>query len=261
MRSPTTGSLISIAHEAGAAIQSARRRGLTVTEKQRGEVVTSADLASHDVLVRRFAQAFPDLPLLSEEGNTDFISGPMAVADELDGTSAFSAGSKQWGVMLALVDHGPTQGVIFLPDLEITISAEKGHGCELNGQPITVKADRPISDVLLGTELNNALTASDWQLLQTASGSFRAARCLASAAAAAHELLTGITHAYLNVRGGRIWDFAAIALAVAEAGGTATDPGGRSLEWNEIQMSFLATSGPRLLREFLEIRERAIHHA
>lgn len=253
MSAPPGDSLIAIAREAGAAIQGARRRGLAVGKKGSGELVTSADRASHDILVRRFAEHFPGVPLLSEEGDAGgFSSGPMLVADELDGTAPFAAGSSHWGVMLALVDREPIHGVIFLPDLEITISAEKGRGCKLNGNTIALKADGRAADLLLGTEINNVMEPADWRLVQTAAASFRAVRCLASAAASAHELLTGITHAYLNVRGGKIWDFAAISLAVAEANGTATDPSGRALQWNAVQMSFMATSGPALMRQLLE---------
>lgn len=253
MSNPPCDSLIAIAREAGAAIQSERTRGLAVSKKDFGEVVTSADQASHEILVRRFAKHFPGVPLLTEEGDArHFSSGPMLVADELDGTASFATGSRHWGVMLAWVDREPTHGVIFLPDLEIMISAEKGRGCKLNGRTIALKADGRLADLLLGTEVNNVMTPADWQLVQRAAASFRAVHCMASAAASAYELLTGITHAYLNVRGGKIWDFAAISLAVTEANGTATDPGGRALEWNSVQMSFMATSGPALLRQVLE---------
>jgi len=243
-------SLIAIAHEAGEAIQGARRRGLAAFEKSGGEIVTSADEASHDVLVRRFAEHFPGLPVLSEEGDRrDLGSGPILVADELDGTAPFCAGSKHWGIMLALIDREPTHGVIFLPDLDTMIAAEKGGGCRLNGRSIALNADVRMADVLLGTEINSALDSVDWKRVQSAAQAFRAVRCMASAAASTHELLTGVTHAYLNCRGGKIWDFAAVSLAVTEANGTAAAPDGRSLEWTSVQMGFMAASGWPLLRQ------------
>lgn len=232
-----------------------------MSKKGLGEVVTSADRVSHDILVRRFAEHFPGVPMLGEEGSFGtFGSGPMLVVDELDGTAPFAAGSRHWGVMLALIDGEPTHGVIFLPDLDITISAEKGRGCELNGSRVALKANGRLADLLLGTEINGAMNPADWQRVQKAAASFRAVRCLASAAASGCELLSGITHAYLNVRGGKIWDFAAISLAVTEANGTATDPSGRALEWNAVQMSFMATAGPALLQQVLELDGGALEH-
>ncbi len=242
--------LIAVAREAGAAAQRARAAGLAVSRKGSGEIVTSADRASHEVLAQRLAEHLPGVPLVSEEGDPGTLgSRPMLVADELDGTAPFAAGSRHWGVMLALLDREPTHGVIFLPDLGITIAAEKGRGCQLNVEPITLAAEAAPADLLLGAEINATMTPADWELLRRVSARFRAVRCMASAAASACELLTGITHAYLNVRGGKIWDFAAISLAVAEAKGTVTDPGGRALQWNGVPMSFLATSGPALLRQ------------
>lgn len=253
MRNSPSDSLIVIARDAGAAIQSARAGGLAISKKGFGELVTSADQASHDVLAHLFEEHFPGVPVLSEEGEVRNLgSGPMLVADELDGTAPFAAGSRHWGVMIALVDREPIHGVIFLPDLEIIISAEKGKGCRLNGNPVALNGEARSADVLLGAEINNAMTSEDWQFVRAGAACFRAVRCMASAAASAYELLTGITHAYLNVRGGKIWDFAAVSLAVTEANGTATDPSGRALEWNEVQMSFMATSGPAVMRQVLE---------
>lgn len=245
-------SLVAAAHEAGAVIQGVRKKGLVTSKKALSEIVTSADYASRDVLVSRLSKDVPGVPLVSEEGEHRTLSaGPVLVVDELDGTAPFAAGSKHWGILLALVEHEPTHGVIYLPDLGITISAEKGRGCTLNGSAVSLKADEPLDDLLLGTEINRSMAPDDWHLVQAATARFRAVRCTASAAASACELLTGLTHAYLNVRGGKIWDFAAVSLAVTEANGTATDPRGQALKWSEIQMGFMATAGPAVMRQML----------
>ena len=250
---PPLDSLIAIVREAGAAVQGERKKGLAISGKASGGIVTSADRASHDILARRCAERFPGVPLLGEEGEAGSPGpGPMLVADELDGTAPFAAGSGHWGVMLALVDREPTHGVIFLPDLEIMISAEKGRGCRLNGRPVALEADARLAGLLLGTEINDAMTPADWELVRRAVACCRAARCLASAAASACELLTGATHAYLNIRGGKIWDFAAISVAVTEAGGTATDPSGRALAWDALQMSLMAASCPGVMDQLVD---------
>jgi fructose-1,6-bisphosphatase/inositol monophosphatase family enzyme len=243
--------LSAIAREAGQVIRRVRAEGLALGTKSGGEIVTSADLASHELLRRRLFQDFPGVALVAEEcEDHDVPAAPFLLVDELDGTAPFAAGSAHWGVMIALVDRIPRCGVIHLPDLAVTVTSELRRGTRLNGERVRLRPDVRLQDALLGTEINRHLTMLDWQRLQHASRAVRAVRCTASAAASAFELLNGVTHVYLNLRGGKLWDFAAPALAIAEGGGIIATATGDALRWNALQTSFFAAAGANLMLEW-----------
>lgn len=245
-----------IAREAGAIAQGARAEGLAVTAKAQGEIVTSADRAVHTGLMAAFARHFPGLPLLTEESPRHAIpAGPFLVADEIDGTAPFSAGSAQWGVMLAWMDPAPTHAVIHLPDLGVTITAAQGEGCWLNGGRVALRADDALGATLLGAEFNKRLRPEEWAWLQRLVSAARAVRATACSAASTHELLSGVTGLYVNPRGGRIWDFAAPALAISEAGGQICAPDGRPLAWDGVEMGLVAGANRGLLDTALALRK------
>ncbi len=238
-----------IARQAGAAILAARGHALEAWVKADNEPVTTADRAAHGVLMRALHRHFPGVPLLTEESTSHHIpDGPFIVVDELDGTVPFAAGTADWGVLLALVDGEPTLGVIHLPEQDVTITAARGRGCRLNGRSLSLSAGPGLSETLLGVEINGRLGEREWAALRRVCGRARAVRATACTAASAHELLKGTTNAYINLSGGRIWDFAAPALAISEAGGCVADRDGEPLRWNELHTSFLAACDAQLLR-------------
>jgi fructose-1,6-bisphosphatase/inositol monophosphatase family enzyme len=245
--------LVQIARATGAAILTARGRALDAWVKPGNELVTRADRDAHEVLINALIQYFPGLPCVTEESPAHRIpDGPFLVADELDGTVPFAAGSADWGVLLALVDQVPRLGVIHLPDRGVLITAARGGGCQLNGRPVALQSNPDESGMVLGLEINAGLQDGDWAVLRRAAGLARAVRATACTAASVHELLKGITQAYINPRGGRIWDFAAPALAIAEAGGCMSNCAGGPLRWDEIHMNFLAARSPQLLRSLTQ---------
>ncbi|MCK5770050.1 inositol monophosphatase family protein [Algiphilus sp.] len=250
--------LVHAAEAAGAAAARCRDRGLGVAEKAGGEIVTTADRASGGVLYEHFARLLPGVPVVSEEG-TERAPGPGAriVADELDGTAPFAAGAPDWGVMVALVDEAPLAAVIHLPALGATIAAERGAGCRINGEPVRVRCGADPADIVLGLEINARLDDADWDRLRAVTRTVRTARCTACSASSTLALLRGVTGAYLNLRGGRIWDFAAPALVIAEAGGTVRDPGGGALRWDAIPMGFAAAANAALLTRLVTVMDAA----
>lgn len=254
----TLEALERIAREAGTIAQTARAEGLAVTAKAQGEIVTSADRAVHVGLLTAFAHHFPGLPLLTEESpRHDVPDGSFLVADEIDGTAPFSAGSAQWGVMLAGMDPAPRHAVIHLPDLGVTLTAARGEGCWLNGNRVTLRGGDALGDALLGAEFNKRLRPEEWAWLQRLVGATRAVRATACSAASTHELLSGVTGLYINLRGGRIWDFAAPALIICEAGGQTCAPDGGPLVWDRVEMGLVAGANRGLLDAALALREEA----
>ena len=65
-------------------------------------------------------------------------------------------------------------------------------------------------------------------------------------------LLGGVTATYLN-QVAKIWDFAAIALAVEEAGGTCSHPDGQTFQWDSIPMQALFSANRQIHEEVLGV--------
>ena len=92
--------------------------GTQTSRKADGSPVTLADMAADDIIRSGLAEAFPDVPAVSEEQPASHIAeaGQCFIVDPLDGTRGFSRGSREFTVNIAYVENGdPIYGVIFAP--------------------------------------------------------------------------------------------------------------------------------------------------
>jgi 3'(2'), 5'-bisphosphate nucleotidase len=84
------------------------------------------DRSSHALILRLLRDAYPEDPILSEEGQDDarrLHSRRLWIVDPLDGTREFAEGRADWAVHVALaVDHQPVVGAVALPALGLTSS-------------------------------------------------------------------------------------------------------------------------------------------
>lgn len=121
-----------------------------VWEKSKNNPVTDADIAVNDHLERELKAARPDYGWLSEETQDDASrhSCPRTfVVDPIDGTRAFLAGRRSWGVAVAVIEDGrPIAGALVCPAKERTYLARSGGGARVNGAPIMARAEveRPV---------------------------------------------------------------------------------------------------------------------
>jgi fructose-1,6-bisphosphatase/inositol monophosphatase family enzyme len=245
--------LTEIARTAGRLALDARTRGLSEWTKDGNELVTSAELQIHAYVAAELSRRFPAVSLLTEESKAHAIPpGRFIVVDEIDGTAPFAAGADTWGVMIALIDEEPIAAVIHLPQKNVTITAERGHGCRIDGRRVGFRFAGTLRDAVAGADIASS-DDSAWRLIRDVAGRSRSLRSFGCVAAGALELLEGITQLYVNPAGGRIWDFAPIALAVTEAGGTASTADGSPLRWDRLDMSFLACASAALAQEVLAL--------
>src|SRR5215216_7759989 len=105
--------------------------------KSDGSFVTIADREAESYLRRRIAERFPDDGILGEEeGELEGRSGRRWIVDPIDGTFAFVHGVPLYGVLIAVeMDGQMSVGVVNMPALGEIVSASKGLGCFLNGEP------------------------------------------------------------------------------------------------------------------------------
>src|SRR5580698_6520528 len=99
-----------------------------VVQKSDQTPVTEADFASERVIVKMLTEAFPDIPIVSEEtAPEDGFRPPAArfwVVDPLDGTKEFIAKNGEFAVCIGLVeDERPVLGVVHGPAIATTYAA------------------------------------------------------------------------------------------------------------------------------------------
>lgn len=113
--------LVASALHAGKAIQAHYQSGpIHVASKADDSPVTQADIDAEAIILADLAQAFPDIPVVSEEaaaeGKMPKASARFFLVDPLDGTKEFISRNGEFTVNIALIDHGvPVAGVVLAP--------------------------------------------------------------------------------------------------------------------------------------------------
>jgi myo-inositol-1(or 4)-monophosphatase len=240
---------IEIAHEAGQILLS--HRGVGFELKGEYDLVTAADRASEQLVVKRLKERFPDHGIVAEEGgHAEMRSEYCWFVDPLDGTTNFAHGFPMWNVTLALARHGQVvAGVVFDPQHEELFAAERGAGARLNGAPIHVSKARFLNDSLVSTGFpsghrhKNVNIHFYYQLAMTTHGVRRGGSAAIDLAYTACGRLDGFWEFGLNP-----WDMAAGTLLIEEAGGRCSGMKGEPL----------ALRGPHLLADNGLIHEETI---
>ena len=106
---------------------------LTVDAKADDSPLTQADLASHRLITTRLREAFPDIPVVSEEdGERDaaIATAPrFFVVDPLDGTKEFIKKTGSFTVNIGLIEAGrPIAGIVHVPATGVTYGADSVAG-------------------------------------------------------------------------------------------------------------------------------------
>lgn len=151
MTSPLMRTLIETALEAGDEIERIYAEGCAAEEKQDGSPVTVADRHAELIILRRLAEAFPDVPVLAEEeacaGRIPELGRRFFCVDPLDGTRGFVARNGEFTVNIGLIEEGaPIAGVIYAPDMKLLYYGGRGEGAFRSrgkGEPEAIRPRRP----------------------------------------------------------------------------------------------------------------------
>lgn len=123
-------------------------------EKADHTLVTSADLAAHDILCQQLCELTPDWPILSEEHAHIHLTDRQQwdyywLVDPLDGTQEFVSRSGDFSTMIALICQGePILGFVYAPVCDTAYYALKGHGAyKITGQqgPIAIQCQHYVT--------------------------------------------------------------------------------------------------------------------
>lgn len=121
MSHPYLAPVIDLVRAAGQVILPHWRSGVQVHEKADASPVTAADLAAHHLLADGLRALDANIPVLSEEDCALSLAERAGwtrwwLVDPLDGTKEFIAGSEEFTVNVALIEHGRVLfGVVGIP--------------------------------------------------------------------------------------------------------------------------------------------------
>ncbi|MBB5017241.1 myo-inositol-1(or 4)-monophosphatase [Chitinivorax tropicus] len=194
------------------------------SRKYDGTLFTEADLASQEGLKRELPGIL-NAPVLGEEMSDEeqlalWESGHDGLwcVDPIDGTTNFVHGLPYFAISVAFLQKGrPVLGVIYNPCSDETFYAMQGVGAFMNGTRLPLKNHRPaISEAVAGVELKWLPGKLPARLMTVAP--FGSQRNLGASTLDWCWVAAGRFDLILH-GGQRLWDYAAGALILIEAGG------------------------------------------
>lgn len=221
------------------------------SHKADGSLFTEADAATQAALAEALPAIHP-APVLGEEMSeaeqrAAWLAGRDGLwcVDPIDGTSNFVAGVPYFAISVAFLVKGERQlGVVYDPIADELFSAVHGGGAHLNGQPLPLR--QPV------TELRRALAGVELKRIdRTLAGRLASWPPYASqrnfGASTLDWCYTAAGRFDIYVHGGqKLWDYAAGALILEEAGGRLASLSG-SFDVADIwERSVVASASPAL---------------
>ena len=223
----------------------------TISSKGRkGDLVTNVDLEVEEKIKEYLSLKTPDISIHAEESGKSVKSSELTwCIDPLDGTTNYSHGYPFFGTSIGLIyKNKPILGSISVPYLNEFYSACIGKGSYCNDKKIMVSKSNTLMDSLL-------VTGFSYDRFDTEDNNYaefcylthktRGVRRGGAAAVDLAFVASGKVDGYWE-RGLEIWDLAAGAIIVKEAGGLVSDyPNG---EFNLSSGRILACN-PKLEKE------------
>jgi myo-inositol-1(or 4)-monophosphatase len=221
------------------AVRAARRAGdvmirylnqleaLEVTDKGRNEFVTEVDHRAEQAIVEIIRDFYPHHAILAEErgqqGHHDF----EWIIDPLDGTTNFIHGFPVFAVSIAVRHKDQLEhAVVYDPLRQEIFSATRGQGALLDGRRIRVSRRLRLQEALIATGFPYRRVEDDIDgylaMLKTIMEQTAGIRRPGSAALDLCYVAAGRVDGFWEL-GLNIWDIAAGALLIREAGGRISD--------------------------------------
>ena len=209
-----------------------------ISEKQPGQLVTTADIESERILTRALADLLPGSVVVGEEGvaaapeRLDLVGGeaPVWVVDPVDGTQNFADGKPIFATMVALlIERRTVTSWIYEIMSDRMARAELGSGAFVEGERLHVAAPIAIE------KMRGRLSGRTAKRLDGKVGAIFNERC----AAFEYLAVAGGTAHFAVFRRLNPWDHAPGELMVREAGGYSRRLDGTDYVASEIDASLI----------------------
>jgi myo-inositol-1(or 4)-monophosphatase len=233
-----------------------RQGKIAFLEKADNNLVTEADLAAQEVIIKIIQDHFPGHSIIAEEQDISINSGAadLWIIDPLDGTNNFAHTIPHFSISIAYARSGRVvAGAVFDPVRHEMFTASRGKGAFLNGVPIGTSETRSLQQAIIATGFYYDRGKMMRKTLNTIEKLFQAnihgIRRFGSAALDLCWVACGRFDAYFEYKLST-WDFAAGMLILEEAGGRCTDQKGNPLNLNS---TGVAVSNGKFHNELLNI--------
>lgn len=189
-----------------------------------GSLFTEADIAAQHALEVRL-KAIAPFPVLGEEMEDEahqqhWADGEAGLwcVDPIDGTTNFVSGLPFFAMSVALMKQGrPILGVVYDPQADECFYAERGEGAFMNGEILPLKSPPSLlQQCIAGVDFKRIPRALAVRL--AAEHPYSSQRNLGASTLDWCYLAAGRLQVYLH-GGQKLWDYAAGALILEEAGG------------------------------------------
>ncbi len=234
------------------AMQQFQQASLEINKKGSRDLVTAADVAVEAFLKSELTKTYPEFGFWGEESGKSENQTNRWIVDPIDGTHSFAKGQYFWSISVALeIDKEMVFGAVYAPALDDYYCAQKGRGALRNDQPIHVSAETELANSMIATGfacLRSYLEDNNLErfcrIAQLTTGQRRFGSAAMDLCLVADGQVDAFWEQELN-----LYDVAAGALIVLEAGGTVTDFKGRP---GIFPKQILATNG-LLLEQLLPL--------
>lgn len=224
--------------------------------KTDGSLLTEADIATQRALIEELTRLAP-YPVLGEEMTEAEQQGVWAsgqdglwCVDPIDGTTNFVTGLPFFAISVALIKQGrPQLGVIYDPQADELFYAEAGGGAWLDGDRLPIKPPpASLKRCIAGVDFKRL--ARPLAIRLAGEHPYSSQRNLGASTLDWCYLAAGRLHVYLH-GGQKLWDYAAGALILLEAGGAASTFGEDDFWQGDVwKRPVVAALSPGLLDEW-----------
>jgi len=198
------------------------------TKTSKSDVLTQADIATNDYIVSAIKKQFPDHGIISEEMDDYQTDAEYVwIIDPIDGTFNFSTSVPIYAVLIALAKNGELiLAATYLPKFDELLFAKKESGTFLNGVQVFVTQEN---------ELNHSSATASGRIKPEYAGYAYFTHYLAkfntltltlnsfSCLGYDHFLVATGRRDWTFHKGASLWDYAAGALLLQEAGAKVTN--------------------------------------
>jgi myo-inositol-1(or 4)-monophosphatase len=196
---------------------------LKVEKKGHNDFVSEADRMAEEAVIGMIHKHYPDHAILAEESGAQGDSEYTWVIDPLDGTTNYLHGFPVFCVSIGLLHKGrPEHAVVYDPLRQELFTASRGQGAQLDGRRIRVSGERTLEGALVGTGFpyrdSNEALGPYMKMFSAAMAKTSGIRRPGAAALDLCYVAAGRLDAFWET-GLKIWDIAAGALIIREAGG------------------------------------------